>query len=257
MRWVIPGIMSEPSLEFIRPKWNAPPRVKALCTTRQGGFSQNPYESFNLAEHVGDQEVCVRRNREILRNVLNLPAEPCWLDQTHSSRVVNLEYDPNRQADAAITRQAETIAVVMTADCLPILLCDRSGTEVASIHAGWRGLADGIIETTVTDMKSSRAQLLAWIGPGISQKCFEVGDQVRDIFMHKNPGAQHRFMANRSAHWLCDLGGLAADALTRLGVTEIIRDEYCSFRDESLFFSYRRNATTGRMASLIWIDGNA
>ena len=246
----------EPSIEFIRAIWNAPPQVKALCTTRIGGFSEHPYNSFNLAAHVGDDDKCVQRNRELLCHSLNLPAEPCWLEQTHSTRVINLDNESSRNADAAITRKAGKIAVVMTADCLPILLCNRTGSEVAAIHAGWRGLADGIIEATVIEMKSSASQLLAWIGPGISQQCFEVGDQVRDIFIAKNNNADRHFVANRPAHWLCDLPALATDILTRLEVAEINRAEYCSYNDESLYFSYRRNATTGRMASLIWIDSS-
>jgi YfiH family protein len=247
---------SEPSIEFIRARWNAPPQVKALCTTRNGGFGEQPYDSFNLAAHVGDDDKCVQRNRELLRHTLDLPAEPCWLEQTHSTRVINLESESTRVADAANTQQAGTIAVVMTADCLPILLCNKAGTEVAAIHAGWRGLADGVIEAAVLAMQSPPDQLLAWIGPGISQQCFEVGDEVREIFIARNNTAEDHFIANRPAHWLCDLGALASDTLTRLKVAEINRAEYCSFKDESLFYSYRRNAPTGRMASLIWIDSS-
>jgi len=247
----------EPSIEFIQAGWNAPPQVKALCTTRNGGFSKHPYDSFNLAMHVGDDEKSVLRNRELLCNSLKLPAEPCWLEQTHSTRVVNLDYEASRQADAAITRKANTIAVVMSADCLPILLCNREGTEIAAIHAGWSGLADGVIEATVKSMESSPGQLLAWIGPGISQQCFEIGVEVREIFIGKSSDAEGRFIANRPGHWLCDLGSLALDILTRLEVTEISRAEYCSFNDETLFYSYRRNPTTGRMASLIWINSGA
>ena len=248
--------MSEPSIEFIRANWSAPPQIKALCTTRIGGFSQHPYQSFNLAAHVGDDDKCVQRNRELLFNSLDLPVEPGWLEQTHSTRVVILENESSRSADAAITRKADTIAVVLTADCLPILLCNRSGSEVAAIHAGWRGLADGIIEATVVDMESPASELIAWIGPAISQQCFEVGDEVREIFITKNQNAGSYFVANRPKHWLCDLPELAVDVLSRLGVVEIKRSEYCSFNDESLFFSYRRNATTGRTASLIWIESN-
>ena len=244
----------EPSIELIEAQWNAPAQVKALCTTRIGGFSQHLYDSFNLATHVGDEDSAVLCNRELLYASLKLPAEPCWLEQSHSTRVVNLDDESNRSADAAISREAGTVAVVMTADCLPILLCNRSGSEIAAIHAGWRGLADGIIEATIKTMKSSPDQLLAWIGPGISQQCFEVGDEVRNIFIARNASDASQFVANRPAHWLCDLGGLALSTLTRLQLAEISRTDYCSFNDESLFFSYRRNTTTGRMASLIWID---
>lgn len=245
----------ESPIELIQAQWNAPSRVKACCTIRIGGVSHHPYDRFNMARHVGDEDSHVLRNRELLRD--HLPAEPCWLEQTHSINVVNLDYESNRRADAAITRNADTVAVVMTADCLPVLLCNRSGSEVAVIHAGWRGLAEGVIEATVQAMKSSPDQLLAWIGPGISQQYFEVGDEVRKVFVESNDSADSHFIANRSAHWLCDLGGLASDSLTRLEVAEIGRTDYCSFRDESLFFSYRRNAVTGRMASLIWIDSGA
>lgn len=248
---------SEPTIEVIEANWNAPPRVKALCTTRAAGFSDSPYDSLNLAAHVGDEFKVVMRNRELLCDRLNLPSEPGWLEQTHSTRVVNLERDSNRLADAAITRKPGTVAAVLTADCLPIFLSNRSGTEVAAIHAGWRGLADGIIEATVTEMQSTPDQMLAWIGPGISQPCFEVGDEVREIYITNNNDANNHFIANGVGHWLCDLSGLAADTLTQAGLPEINRSKYCSFSDESLFYSYRRNAVTGRMASLIWIDSSA
>ena len=250
-------MISEPAIKIIEPEWNAPSQVKALCTTRNGGFSPSPFDTLNLAMHVGDDEDNVLRNRELLCNALGFPAEPCWLQQTHSVRVVNLESESDRRADAAITRETSFVAVVMTADCLPILLCNRAGTEVAAIHAGWRGLADGIIEATVSKMKSSPDQLLAWIGPGISQQCFEVGDEVRDIFMAKNESAISQFVSNRPGHWLCDLGGLARDRLLGLEGVEINHTDHCSYRDEALFYSYRRNAVTGRMASLIWIENKA
>ena len=248
---------SEASIKFIEAKWNAPSQVKALCTTRKGGFSQHPYDSLNLAAHVGDDDQSVSRNRKVLCDSLQLPAEPCWLEQTHGTRVVNLESESNRLADAAIAREPGTVAVVMTADCLPILLCNRSGTEVATIHAGWRGMVDGVIEATVNEMNSPPDQLLAWIGPGISQQCFEVGNEVRELFVARNTGDESHFVASRSEHWLCDLYGLATDTMSRLEVAEINRSEYCSFSDDSDYFSYRRNAVTGRMASMIWIDGSA
>ena len=241
-------------LEIIVPGWQAPARVKAISTLRQGGFSQGPYDSFNLAEHVGDDRKCVLRNRELLQQALNLPAEPVWLEQTHSTRVVVLGEDANRSADAAITRLVDTVAVVMTADCLPIVLSNQAGTEVAVVHAGWRGLADGVIQATLKKIQSPADDLIAWIGPGISRQFFEVGDEVRDIFLAHVKDNQQYFSANRPGHWLCDLAGLASGVLSRHGITEIDRDPGCSYRDESRFFSYRRSATCGRMASLIWIE---
>ncbi len=244
----------DPELEIIKPGWRAPSRVKALSTLRQGGFSQPPYDSFNLAEHVGDEQDNVLRNRELLQAALNLPAEPNWLEQTHSTRVVFLESDTSRSADAAITRLVDTVAVVMTADCLPILLCNQAGTEVAAVHAGWRGLANGVIQAALKKIQSPVNQLMAWIGPGISQQYFEVGDEVRNIFLAQSDQNQRYFIANSPGHWLCDLQGLATGILRSHGVAEIDAAPECSYRDESQFFSYRRSATTGRMASLIWIE---
>ena len=245
------------SFEIIEATWNAPRRVRAVCTTRHGGCSSDPFESFNLASHVGDEVTRLAENRKFLRRRLNLPGEPCWLKQTHGTHVVNLDQDKKRRADAAITRRSGTIAVVLTADCLPILLCNRAGTEVAAVHAGWRGLVDGVIQATVDQMESPTNQLLAWIGPAISQHCFEVGEEVRNQFLARFPRANAYFKANRAGHWLCNLPGLAVDILGQLGVTEIHRADYCCYTDEALFFSYRRNHPTGRMASLIWIDSDA
>ena len=247
-------MVSDMRLETIVPGWQAPARVKALSTLRQGGFSQVPYDSFNLAEHVGDKQNCVLRNRELLCEVLNLPADPCWLEQTHSTRAVVLEEDINRSADAAVTRRVDTVAVVMTADCLPILLCNQAGTEVAAVHAGWRGLADGVIQLALKKIQSPANELMAWIGPGISQDYFEVGGEVREIFLAHDKDNQQYFRANRPGHWLCDLYGLATAILGSQGVVQISQAPDCSYRDETRFFSYRRSATTGRMASLIWIE---
>jgi YfiH family protein len=249
-----------------QPEWSIPSTVKALYSTRSSGVSQAPFDSFNLAEHVGDDLDRVARNRAILnRAIINqdsllsqpLPSAPCWLQQTHSTTVVTLECEQNREADAAITRQADTVAVVMTADCLPILLCNRSGTEVAAVHAGWRGLLDGIVQTTIAKMQSPANELMAWIGPAISQSKFEVGDEVRQAFVEKYEAADKRFMTNRSAHWLCDLPALADDLLKRLGVTDVTQSNLCSYSNDDDFFSYRRQAVTGRMACLIWIPSEA
>jgi YfiH family protein len=259
---------------MVQPEWSIPATVRALYTTRSGGVSQAPFDSFNLAEHVGDDLDRVARNRAMLsRDGLNrdelrsqsLPAAPCWLQQTHSTTVVTLESDQNREADGAITRQADTVAVVMTADCLPILLCNRSGTEVAAVHAGWRGLLDGIVETTIEKMQSPTSELMAWIGPAISQPKFEVGDEVRQAFVEKyadtyvdeQSPAESRFINNRTRHWLCDLPGLADDLLKGLGVADVTQSNLCSYANEKDFFSYRRQAVTGRMACLIWISSNA
>jgi len=240
-------------IDTIKPGWVAPPGVCACTTTRVGGVSEAPFDSLDLALHVGDDPVHVARNRELLRQLLNLPAEPCWINQTHGTHAVTLELDNNRDADAAITRLPGVVAVVMTADCLPILVCNRDGSEVAAVHAGWRGLQAGVIQGTLASMESCSEQLQAWIGPGISQHNFEVGGEVRSAFIDSVQDAESFFKENRKGHWLCDLAGLAERVLKRQGVVDVYRDPGCSYRDADRFFSYRRNATTGRMASLIWI----
>jgi len=241
-------------IETIQPNWAAPSAIRACCTARVGGVSAAPFDSLNLALHVGDDPARVTRNRKLLREQLKLPAEPCWINQTHGTQTVTLEQDAARDADAAVTRVVGTIAVVMTADCLPILLCNRAGSEVGAVHAGWRGLQAGVIQSTLATMKSPNHQLMAWIGPGISQACFEVGDEVRAAFIDSMQDAQTFFSANRRGHWLCDLAGLAERVLTTQGVGEVYRDSHCSYHDSDRFYSYRRSATTGRMATLIWIN---
>ena len=242
------------TIETIVPDWQAPAQVRACCTTRTGGVSSAPYDSLNLGMHVGDVASDVAQNRKQLADALALPADPSWIEQTHSVNVVTLERDSERRADGAITREPGRVAVVMTADCLPILLCNHEGTEVAAVHAGWRGLQAGIIQASLATMQSSAAQLLAWIGPGISQSHFEVGADVRDAFLAANPAAAPYFSANRPQHWLCDLAGLAEAVLREAGVESVSRSAYCTYRDADRFYSYRREATTGRMASLIWIS---
>ena len=241
-------------IKTIQPNWSAPSTIQACCTTRPGGVSAAPFDSLNLALHVGDDPALVTQNRKLLREQLELPAEPCWINQTHGTRTVTLEQDASRDADAAVTRVPGTIAVVMTADCLPILLCNRTGSEVSAVHAGWRGLQAGVVQSALAKMNSPGHQLIAWIGPGISQACFEVGDEVRTAFIDSMPHAQTFFSANRRGHWQCDLAGLAGQVLKAQGVAEVYRDSHCSYRDADNFFSYRRSATTGRMASLIWIN---
>ncbi len=240
-------------IDFVAPRWPAPARIRAVCSTRVGGCSRTPFDSLNLALHVGDDPVSVWHNRERLRDLFDLPAEPEWLRQIHSSRVVRLESDSNREADAAITREPGRVAVVMTADCLPILICSQAGDEVAAVHAGWRGLQAGVIQAALASMQTPAQQLMAWIGPAISQAHFEVGDEVREAYTAVMPGSADFFEAHGAGHWLCDLPGLAQRVLERANVAAVYRDPHCSFRDQKLFYSYRREADTGRMAALIWI----
>jgi YfiH family protein len=241
-------------IEVVKPDWPAPLAVQACCTTRAGGFSSAPYDSLNVGLHVGDSAELVARNRARLREQLELPCEPCWINQTHGVHAVTLGEEDERNADAAIAREPGRIAVIMTADCLPILMCNQEGSEVAAVHAGWRGLQAGVIQSTLAAMHSSPQQLIAWIGPGISQACFEVGDEVYSAFVGQDPATARGFTANRPGHWLCDLGGLAESILCAAGVAGVTRSPHCSYLDAEMFFSYRREATTGRMASLIWIN---
>ncbi len=241
-------------IETATPRWSVPRRVRAVCTTRRGGVSSAPWNDLNLGLHVGDDADCVRRNRARVVAALGLPAEPDWIRQTHSTQVVTLERESSRDADAAVTREPGRVAAVMIADCLPILVASRDGGEVAAIHAGWRGLAAGVVEAALARIESVPAELSAWIGPGISREYFEVGDEVREAFAARLDQVAEYFEPHGPGHWLCDLPGLAGYVLERAGVAEISRDPHCTHRDRGQFFSYRRDGVTGRMAALIWID---
>ncbi|MDJ0778308.1 MAG: peptidoglycan editing factor PgeF [Gammaproteobacteria bacterium] len=240
-------------IELIEPAWNAPPAVRACFTTRRGGVSQAPYDDFNLALHVGDARDHVLHNRARLVDTLALEREPEWINQTHGIQVVDLDNDAARDGDAAVCRAPGRVAAVLVADCLPILLCNRAGNEVAAVHAGWRGLLAGVVGAALDAMQSPARELLAWIGPGISQAHFEVGDEVRAAYAAALPGSEACFAENRPGHWLCDLAGIAADVLETAGVTSVTRAPHCSYRERELFYSYRRDGVSGRMAGLIWI----
>lgn len=233
--------------------WPAPPNIKALTTTRLNGFSQTPYDSNNLGLHVGDNEVDVLKNRQQLAEQLGLPAEPIWLNQTHSTTCVIAETDSNRNADAAVTRSIAHPLVIMTADCLPIVLCNKQGTEIAAIHAGWRGLYNGVIENTLQKMMSKPEDLLAWIGPAISQKHYEIGDEVYESFTGKYAQSIDAFAVNGSK-WLADLPKIAELVLNKLGIKAVYQSNLCTFSLENEFYSYRRQSQTGRIATLVWFN---
>lgn len=239
-------------MNFIKPNWSAPNNVHAFTTTRLGGVSQAPYDSFNLADHVGEDEAIVAANRAILKTALSLPNEPIWLEQTHSTIV--LPATPNnrgKKADAAFTNAPNQVCAIATADCLPILLCNKTGTHVAAIHAGWRGMAHGIIENTVTALQTKN--LCVWLGPAIGPSEYEVGEEVKQEFISADPNATTAFTPSPQGRWLANLYQLARLRLQRLGINEIFGDDYCTFTDKNLFYSYRRDgAKTGRMVSLIW-----
>lgn len=247
--------MSELDHEWIVPDWPAPANVQAGCSTRQGGVSVAPYASLNLGDHVGDAADSVADNRRILRQCLNLPAEPLWLSQVHGTGVVDGAIaEVAVEADAVFSRQPDCVCTVMTADCLPVLLCDQAGTVVAAVHAGWRGLVDGVIEATVKAMGISAATLMAWLGPAIGPDVFEVGDEVRQQFISINTQASRAFKPSAQDRWLADIYMLARQRLNQLGIEKIYGGHWCTFNDAERFFSYRRDGVTGRMASLIWLS---
>lgn len=235
--------------DWIVPDWPAPPRVGALVTTRAGGVSQGAYASCNLGAQVGDDPAAVAENRRRLS--ARLPAEPLWLTQVHGNRVVRAgAAAQGAEADAAFTRQAGTVCAVLTADCLPVLLCARDGGAVAAIHAGWRGLAAGVIEATVVALGADA--LMAWLGPAIGPQAFEVGEEVRAAFVAADAGAAAAFHPTTDGRWLADIYLLARRRLQRLGIADVYGGGECTRRDRARFYSYRRDGRTGRMASLIW-----
>lgn len=241
-------------LEFIRPDWPAPAHVRAMTTTRAGGFSAGCYESLNLGDHVGDDADAVARNRALLRETLNIP-EPSWLKQVHGIDVVEATFgEPGGVADGAYTEMVGTVCAVLTADCLPVFLCDREGSKVAVVHAGWRGLAAGVIEAGVLALRAPGEELLAWLGPGIGPDAYEVGDDVRDTFIGHDPEAAPAFRANGDGRWLADMYTLARQRLQAMGVGAIYGGGHCTVHEGERFYSYRRDGATGRMASLIWIE---
>lgn len=237
----------------IIPDWPAPDRVRALQTTRLGGVSSAPYDSFNLAQHVGDASIAVARNRMLLNTVF--PSEPVWLEQVHGTVVANADCASCQPtADACIARNSGAVCVVMTADCLPVLLCDADGSVVGAAHAGWKGLAAGVIEATVKQMGVDAANLMAWLGPAISQDAFEVGDEVRETFVTAHTEAANAFKPGSSGKWYADIYALARLRLEILGVSRIYGGEHCTYRDSDRFYSYRRDGATGRMGTFIWLE---
>ncbi|MGL1834564.1 peptidoglycan editing factor PgeF [Rhodocyclaceae bacterium SMB388] len=242
---------------FIRPVWEAPTNVHALVTTRAGGVSRSPYEFLNLGLHVGDDPEAVQENRALVRS--HLPAEPVWLEQVHGTVVAELDHvmagDAPPMADAAVARRTGVVCAVMSADCLPVILCDDAGSVVAAAHAGWRGLAAGVLETTVDRMGVAPGRLRAWLGPAIGPDAFEVGDEVRDRFISGDPDLGVAFRpAGAPGKWMADLYQLARNRLQNVGVERVGGGGWCTFSDAGRFYSYRRDRVTGRFATLVWLS---
>jgi YfiH family protein len=248
-------------LEFA---WQLPPGVRAAFTTRRGGVSLPPWDSFNLAMHVNDAPAHVAANRARLRELLGLQAEPAWLDQVHGVAVSDLDgVAPTAptaptaatapiSADASIASRAGSACVVMVADCLPVLFTTRNGEKFGAAHAGWRGLASGVLEATVRALRVPGSDLMAWLGPCISRENFEVGEEVREEFVRQDPCASAYFDRNARGRWQADLVGLAKRRLSQLGVTDVAGGHWCTYADRERFYSHRRDGKGGRMAALIW-----
>jgi len=269
-------------IEVIHPDWPAPRGVRAAFTLRGGGVSRPPFDSLNLGLRVGDDSQAVVENRRRVRICLGLPAEPCWLTQVHGSSVVTLDRAAAdqaqaahraggahqaqgahqavpTQADAAISRRSGVVCAIQVADCMPVLFAARDGAAVGAAHAGWRGLAAGVLEATVAELAAGQPgvpadRLIAWMGPAIGREHFEVGEEVRAAFVERDAEAASAFARNARGRWQCDLYGLARRRLATAGVREVYGGGWCTYGDASRFFSYRRDGQCGRTAALIWIE---
>jgi len=250
--------MVEPKneLQVITPDWPAPACVKALVTTRQGGVSQGPFDGFNVGLHVDDNLEHVQQNRQQLQQYLSTACQPQWLQQVHGCEAIDAKADDSvPEADACFTDVPSLPCAVMTADCLPVFFCSRQGDKVAVAHAGWRGLAEGVLEASIDKLGVPPAELLVWLGPAIGPEQFEVGDDVRAAFMAISAASAVAFkpQLNKPGHWLADIYQLARLRLNQQGVDAIYGGNFCTYSDADRFFSYRRDGVTGRMASIIWI----
>ncbi len=242
------------SLSLIYPDWPAPDTVKAVSTTRQGGFSHPPFDSLNLGLHVGDSANNVEKNRNHLIEMAQLPEPPHWLKQIHGTTVsMASTWQHGDEADAIVSTEPHQVCTIMTADCLPILLCNQQGNMVAAIHAGWRSLAAGIIEKTLLKFDCAPQEIIAWFGPAIGSTQFEVGQDVFDAFYQHSPQAKHAFLQTDKTHYLANIYQLAKQRLNSKNIHSIYGGDFCTVTESNKFFSYRRDGITGRMVSMIWI----
>jgi YfiH family protein len=247
--------MMDSELDLIVPDWPAPERVRALSTTRAGGVSSSPWSSFNLGGHVGDQPVQVEENRRRLANCAGIPVSSFgFMNQVHGTFIAELPRKLPVEADGCVTARSRLPCLVMAADCLPVLFCNRAGTQVAAAHAGWRGLCYGVLEQAVAWFDDP-SDVMAWLGPAIGPEHFEVGAEVRNAFIEQAPEAHKAFTSSsKSGHFMADLYSLARQRLKSAGVENIYGGHWCTFSEPDRFFSYRRDGITGRMASLIFLD---
>lgn len=246
---------TEPASDLWLPaNWNAPPRIAAGTTLRRGGVSRAPFDSLNLAMHVGDLPGAVTENRRRVAEALELPSEPVWLNQIHGDTVIKgSPHGKPVSADGCYTDQGGVVCAVMTADCIPLLLCNRAGSEIAAVHVGWRGLCAGIIPAAMASFQEKAANLLAWIGPHISAKHYEVGNEVRAACADMDEDAINGFTRNQQGNWQADLDKITRIILVKHGLTAVSGCGRCTYAEDRDFFSYRRANRTGRMASFIWM----
>ncbi|MEX0334350.1 peptidoglycan editing factor PgeF [Vibrio tubiashii] len=241
-------------MDLIVPNWPAAKQIKAFASTRCDGFSTGVYQGLNLGTHVGDELTKVEQNRQWLTEQANMPSAPVWLIQTHSTVVEEVNAPTNQvlNADGVFTSTTNVVCSAMTADCLPVLLTNVQGTQVAAVHAGWRGLASGIVENAVEKFDG---EVMAWIGPAIGAQVFEVGKDVVDAFVSVEAKAMAAFTPRKQeGKWLADMNQLVTQRLQRAGVNQVYYSELCTFEDAERFYSYRRDGVTGRQATFIWIE---
>lgn len=241
------------SVNYLIPDWLAPEGCRAAFTLRTGGVSVAPYDSLNVGTHVADKPEAVAENRARIAQALELPNEPAWLEQVHGADVSHIDQASYvTRADASVTHSLQSVCVIQVADCMPVLFAARDGSAVGAAHAGWRGLASGVLEATVRALAVEPAKLIAWMGPAIGPEHFEVGAEVREAFMKSDPNAADAFVANDRGRWQCDLYLLARLRLAAIGIPDVSGGGWSTYADASRFFSYRRDGQCGRMAALIW-----
>lgn len=242
--------------DWIIPDWPAPPSVKAILTTRKGGVSRNQngaYAELNLGDHVGDDLLLVQQNRALLHKYL--PNDPYWLKQVHGAKPIWVDKNEvTPQGDAALSCCSGKVCAILVADCLPVFLCDTAGSVVGVVHAGWRGLSAGVIENSIAEMSRKGNEIIAWLGPAIGPKHFEVGEEVREVFLKQDSKSSSAFTLSHDGNkWFADLFTLARLRLAEAGVTKVYGGNECTFSNPLRFYSYRRDGKTGRMAALIWL----
>ncbi|PNH96919.1 peptidoglycan editing factor PgeF [Vibrio diazotrophicus] len=243
-------------MNWITPNWNAPKQVKAFASTRIGGCSKSPYEGLNLGMHVGDDPILVQSNRDLLQQQTEMPTAPVWLNQTHSTVVLEIAQPTNDvlDADGVITSSPNVVCSAMTADCLPVLITNTQGTQVAAVHAGWRGLAGGIVENALTHFSND---VMLWLGPAIGPQAFEVGEDVLQAFLDYDSKAATAFVPGKQqGKWWANMATLTRLRMAKLGIDQVFDSGLCTYQDPQRFYSYRRDGVTGRQATFIWINEN-